>query len=692
METQLGSINAPQEDDFSSPSKGKPSSHSQSSSSISKVRVIIRVRPFLPQEISGKNGDNPFSCVSVLDSEPKYCDEVTVHLKDQETSRNECFKLDAFFGQEDNNVSKIFEEEVKPLIPGIFKGCNATVFAYGATGSGKTYTMQGSEELPGLMRLAMATILSICKSTESSVKISFYEVYMDRCYDLLELKEKEIAVLDDKDGRIHLRGLAQVEVNSISEFHEVFSCAIQRRKVACTGLNDVSSRSHGVLMISVSTPCCDGSENFVAGKLNLIDLAGNEDNRKTCNEGIRLQESAKINQSLFALSNVIYALNNNKPRIPYRESKLTRILQDSLGGTSRALMVACLNPGEYQESVHTVSLASRSRHISNFVSSAQKKGTPKVNMEAKLREWLESKGKKKSAQRMGGFGSPFASKTPTSMSSLKKPHASWSSVKPKIMSNQGASTLERVPYVACRNLFNDGEHVDPRKEDRDLVAKQILKEKSKAPSDQFAIEKISCIPGEPAIKEQNMTIFNPSRGQSPASDKTESLHSPLRKVLSPIDSNINTDNASARNQLHLVCSEPKTPKTAFVRNSADDKFEGIGTPLDKFHTQSTNLKSTLVQEYIEFLNTASREELIDLKGIGQKMADYITELRETSPLKSLNDLEKIGLSSKQVKLNQLVIIAELQEAFLDKFSGCDNISSLLCSESDDAARERGIRV
>lgn len=240
--------------------------------------------------------------------------------------------------------------------------------------------LQGSEELPGLMPLAMATVLTICHSSESSVKISYYEVYMDRCYDLLELKEKEIAVLDDKDGRVHLRGLAQIQVNSLSEFHEVFSCATQRRRVAHTGLNDVSSRSHGVLVISVSTPCCDGSGNFVAGKLNLIDLAGfsslsclmestmiltitihevqilsspyrkliffiysgNEDNRKTCNEGIRLQESAKINHSLFALSNVIYALNNNKPRIPYRESKLTRILQDSLGGTSCAVMVACL--------------------------------------------------------------------------------------------------------------------------------------------------------------------------------------------------------------------------------------------------------------------------------------------------------------------------------------------------------------
>ncbi|KAJ1387907.1 P-loop containing nucleoside triphosphate hydrolase [Sesbania bispinosa] len=136
----------------------------------------------------------------------------------------------------------------------------------------------------------MSMILSICKSTGSTEQISYYEVYMDRCYDLLEVKAKEISVWDDKDGQVHLRGLSQVPINTMSEFHEVFSCGVQRRKIAHTGLNDVSSRSHGVLVISVSTPSSDGTASTTCGKLNLIDLAGNEDNRRTCNEGIRLQE------------------------------------------------------------------------------------------------------------------------------------------------------------------------------------------------------------------------------------------------------------------------------------------------------------------------------------------------------------------------------------------------------------------
>ncbi|KAI4354488.1 hypothetical protein L6164_003343 [Bauhinia variegata] len=245
-------------------------------SSISKVRVVVRVRPFLPQEISARNG-NPVPCISILDQDLESPEEVAVYLKDTETSRKECYQLDSFYGSEDNNVGEIFLREVSTFIPAILNGCNASVFAYGATGSGKTYTMQGTEEHPGLMPLAVSMVLSICQSTGRTAHISYYEVYMDR--------------------GLFLR--------------------VQRRKVAHTGLNDVSSSSHGVVVISVSTPSSDGTAATVSGKLNLIDLAGNEDNRRTCNEGIRLQESAKINQSLFALSNVIFTLNKKQPRVLY---------------------------------------------------------------------------------------------------------------------------------------------------------------------------------------------------------------------------------------------------------------------------------------------------------------------------------------------------------------------------------------
>ncbi|XP_057436970.1 kinesin-like protein KIN-10B [Lotus japonicus] len=605
-----------------------PNKLSNNPISISNVRVIVRVRvrPFLLHEISPTN---PLvSCISVLDQDDE---EVAVLLKDSQSSRSECYQLDSFFAQEDNNVAQIFRTEVSPMIPGIFNGCNATVFAYGATGSGKTYTMQGTEEQAGLIPLAMSMVLSICQRTGSTALVSYYEVYMDRCYDLLEVKAKEISVWDDKDGQVHLRGLSQVPINTMSEFQEVFSCGVQRRKVAHTGLNDVSSRSHGVLVISVSTPS-DRTGGVVCGKLNLIDLAGNEDNRRTCNEGIRLQESAKINQSLFALSNVIYALNNNKPRVPYRESKLTRILQDSLGGTSRALMVACLNTGEYQESVHTVSLAARSRHITNVVPSAHKEETPKVmvDMEAKLRAWLESKGKAKSSQKLGAFNSPLPKKTPSSIiTSAKRSVTFNSSVKEgRTATNQDAKhTNERAFAVAFRNLLDGEGPFDSFMEDVHCGVKDNNdreKEHHANTADRGSDENL---PVEPLSKGMNSPITNESK---------DAVQSPLRKALSPINGNQKPHEALSLTQ------------TLFSANCSTNKgLQKNGTPLDKFSTRSSALKNHLVQEYIDFLNNASREELLELKGIGEKMAEYIIGLREESPLKSLSDLEKIGLSSKQ---------------------------------------------
>ncbi|KAK6140296.1 hypothetical protein DH2020_025992 [Rehmannia glutinosa] len=601
-----------------------PGKNHHQHSSISKVRVIVRLRPFLPQEISSRNG-NPISCVSIQESESSF-DEVTVLLKDQETSRNECYKLDAVFGQEDNNVIKIFEKEVRPLIPGIFQGYNATVFAYGATGSGKTYTMQGTDQLPGLMPLSISNILSMCKYTGSTIAISYYEIYLDKCYDLLDPKEKEFMVWSDKDGNIHLKGLAQIEVNSVAKFHEIFSIAFQRRKVANTGLNDVSSRSHGVLAITISTPSHDSVGNFVTGKLNLIDLAGNEDNRRTCNEGIRLQESAKINQSLFALSNVIYALNNSQPRIPYRESKLTRILQDSLGGTSRALMVA-------------------SNHNAN--------SNVKVDMEAKLLAWLESKGKTKSSQKMGLSRSPFCGRTPSSVKPTRNLNTSLHSNETKSVRGQGLlNSKQRSPCMAGRNLFHGLSYANNNREAQNLAAAEINKEKFAIPVNEDASESnpaLTSTLSQRVFISQNESLFGEEETtitkcvdaislSPPLKENTKALQSPLRKVLSPIDTN--------SGKSHVVPSEPKTPKLNPISCDGENNF--LGTPLDKLTSRSSTLKSSLVQEYIEFLNTASREELLEIKGIGQRIAEYIVELRETSPLKSLGDLEKIGLSSKQV--------------------------------------------
>ncbi|KAI3832770.1 hypothetical protein MKW98_002316 [Papaver atlanticum] len=724
------------------------------------VRVIVRERPFLDSEKDSNS--NPRSCVS---SEYLSTNEVSVLLKDLLTSRKECYKVDSFYGQQDENVSQIFSEEISPLLQWIFQGSNATVFAYGATGSGKTFTMQGTDELPGLMTLSMSSVLSLCEISGCSAEISYYEVYMDRCYDLLEPKTKEISVLDDKDGKVQLRGLSTVPIRSMVEFHEVLSSGIQRRKVTHTGLNDVSSRSHGVLVIVVTKTCTNGDDStFVTtGKLNLIDLAGNEDNRRSCNDGIRIQESAKISQSLFALSNVIYALNNNKPRVPYRESKLTRILQDSLGGTSRSLMVACLNPGEYQESVYTVSLAARSRQFCNYASAVQNPETPKVkvDMEEKLRAWLDSKGKTKSTKRIAGLASPCASKTPIPMSSVKKRNLfqnsgkaacatygrSISKPKERRMLNFEATTVSSVSadglkisgsesqmdLVVDRNcvdyrlksidkttneLGEDDKKIDICNGCTDVLESQacitdkFLEDSVKAPEDPNenvmvvslangngskiaergshkdlgeslnsvddhlesfnktgtnvweedgketdthngctnVLEPGACIIGKSL--EEKMRRISVNTSETPLnSERVQTVTGSVRKALSPINSNVHMkqlEDLPPKVPSCLFVVEPSTPRAPSVLSHHIDETTESCTPLDRFCARSSNLKTTLVEEYISFLNAASKEQLLGFKGIGLKRAEYIIELREASPIKSLSDLENIGLSSKQV--------------------------------------------
>ncbi|GLJ25916.1 hypothetical protein SUGI_0496820 [Cryptomeria japonica] len=324
-----------------------------------KVRVVARIRPLLPKEIKAGKG-KPKSCLTVKKPNGDSEMEHVLHIEEDETNSKASYKLDFCYDQEDG-VAQIFTREVEGLLAGLFRGCNATVFAYGASGSGKTHIMQGDKKATGLMSRAISSLLSKVNNSESRVDISYYEVYMDKCYDLLGPKTKSqvpISLFEDSEGHVQLLGLQKLRVSSVQEFEQILSYGCLGRKMGHTALNHVSSRSHGVLVIWVT---CGN----VVGKLNLIDLAGNEDNRRSKNEGISLKESSKINQSLFALSNVIHALNANEKRVPYRDSKLTRILQDSLGGTSRTLMIACLNPVSFSEALHTLSLAGRCTQMVN---------------------------------------------------------------------------------------------------------------------------------------------------------------------------------------------------------------------------------------------------------------------------------------------------------------------------------------
>ena len=249
------------------------------------------------------------------------------------------------------------------------------------TGAGKTHTMQGTLEEPGVIPRAVESLITMANEKDSSntnkknkkivptatLTISYLEIYNEKVYDLLSPKDADLPIREDQARNIFIPNLEEVTIQSIEDFKKTYANGCRNRTTASTKLNSKSSRSHAILIVKVIYREPQPPHRTLTGKLHLIDLAGSEDNRWTDNKGIRLTESSNINQSLFVLGKVVHALNRGQNRVPYRDSKLTRLLQDSLGGNSYSVMIANIAPGLafFFDTYNTLNFASKSRLIVN---------------------------------------------------------------------------------------------------------------------------------------------------------------------------------------------------------------------------------------------------------------------------------------------------------------------------------------
>lgn len=232
----------------------------------------------------------------------------------------------------------------------------------------------GEEDAKGIIPKAFSHIFGYIDSSEDDTKFlvrcSYLEIYNESILDLLGSDhDAKHDVKEDPDKGIYVNNLTNVIVKSVPEIERIMNAGMRHRKVGQTAMNDQSSRSHSIFTIYIETAVMkDGSQKIKAGKLNLVDLAGSERQSKTHAEGQRLKEAQKINLSLSALGNVISALVDGKSKhIPYRDSKLTRLLQDSLGGNTKTVMIAAVSPADYnyEETLSTLRYASRAKSIKN---------------------------------------------------------------------------------------------------------------------------------------------------------------------------------------------------------------------------------------------------------------------------------------------------------------------------------------
>ncbi|CAN9507978.1 unnamed protein product [Ophioblennius macclurei] len=359
------------------------------SKSSESVKVVVRCRPLnRKEETNGPSG-------GIIQMDLRLGQVILRNPRAPVSEPQKTFTFDAVYDSS-SKQRDLYDESVRPLIDSVLAGFNGTIFAYGQTGTGKTYTMQGAwmdPEKRGVIPNAFDHIFTHISRSQSDkqylVRASYLEIYREEIRDLLDPNHGSARALELRESPetgVYVRDLTSCVCKSIKEIEEVMNVGNQARAVGATDMNEHSSRSHALFLITVecSQPGPDGRKHIRVGRLNLVDLAGSERQAKTGVQGDRLKEAAKINLSLSALGNVISALADGRSgHVPYRDSKLTRLLQDSLGGNAKTVMVATLGPSSlhYDETLTTLRYANRAKNIQN---------QPRVNEDPKdalLREF-----------------------------------------------------------------------------------------------------------------------------------------------------------------------------------------------------------------------------------------------------------------------------------------------------------------
>ncbi|XP_066255628.1 osmotic avoidance abnormal protein 3-like isoform X6 [Euwallacea similis] len=352
------------------------------------VRVIVRCRPMNKRET-----DTNCKCVVKIQNPV-----VETWDPGEGPAYPKTFTFDSTYDQ-NSNTEVIYNDICYPLVESVLEGYNATIFVYGQTGCGKSFTMEGikgpDSSQKGVISRAFEhafEAISVTSGVKYLAMVSYLEIYNEQIRDLLVPNDKlatngSLSLKETPTEGVTVPGLALHPVHNAQEAESYLNMGSKNRMIGATLMNQNSSRSHSIFTISIEQlNNVNNNRSIRKGKLNLVDLAGSERQTKTGATGDRLKEATKINLSLSALGNVISALVDGKAKhIPYRDSKLTRMLQDSLGGNTRTLMIACVSPADrdYMETLSTLRYANRAKNISN---------KPKVNEDPKdtiLRKYQE---------------------------------------------------------------------------------------------------------------------------------------------------------------------------------------------------------------------------------------------------------------------------------------------------------------
>ena len=352
------------------------------------IKVCLRIRPMSLQEKSR----NDTACI-----EPVSNDQLILSHKNLRRS----YTFNLVFAPESSQEDVFFNCSIDKLIDSALDGYSVTIFAYGQTGSGKTYTIMGRDDAinekvlsnnkySGIMPKSINYIWSTVSTKQQKfyIKVSFLEIYNEQINDLLNPSNSNLQIRWDQKQGFFVEGLLVIECKKPQDIVEIILQGTKNRKKGSHDLNKDSSRSHTILTVYLISEFQSGGESYKKyGKISFVDLAGSERLKETHSKGGMVKETGNINKSLFVLGKVISSLTDKKStnqHIPYRDSKLTMLLMDSIGGTAKTLMIACVSPSSVysDETMSTLNYASRTMNIKN-------KPLVQMDMREKISEGLK---------------------------------------------------------------------------------------------------------------------------------------------------------------------------------------------------------------------------------------------------------------------------------------------------------------
>ncbi|KAI0697020.1 P-loop containing nucleoside triphosphate hydrolase protein [Cytidiella melzeri] len=559
------------------------------------------------------------------------------------------FPLTSCYGH-DSTQEEIFENDVRPLIDIVYSGITVTVFAYGVTSSGKTHTMQGTRSQPGIIPRAVEALFhkqSGLQRYHAQLAVSYMEIYKDEVYDLLVDRDNapKLPVRENEAGKVFVANLTALPVDSFEDFEKLYARASKHRSVASTNLNRASSRSHAILTITVTIT--DPIEHrTLSGKLNLVDLAGSENNKMTGNDPSRMAESSAINKSLSVLGQVVHALNQGASRIPYRNSKLTRLLQDALGGSSVGLLICNLAPGLKfrQDTLNTLNFAVRTKNIENkpVVNERDNRLAPKPHFAA-----IQPAAPKLAVAVLPTLlSTALTSGGRQSLAPISRPSSSTGGLRvprPFIASYSGSNRLSQmlppppIPQLQKATLALTDKEIDERiarAVEAEVARRLEEREKERAREDEARREVEARRAAEEKAKERDalITDVNPSGAVTPNIQRQSELDGELKKRLEELEQKL--EDSSKEVQMVDVLSPVSRKRTgrAYVA-------------LARSHSQKGNLELALdlyrkAETYVPE-NTKLKERIIEIEWAVKHDKPF-----QPSPKRTKNRSRKRTKSSK----------------------------------------------